>query len=61
MADESALFAPQTGLSFHAWLFLGGVHTQECVYWLGFPIERNTFVSAAAPLGMINNQTSAYA
>ena len=37
MADESALFARQTGLAFHAWLFLGGLYAQECVGWLGFP------------------------
>ena len=48
-ADESALFAPQTGLSFYAWLFLGGVYTQECVRWL---IERNTFDGACCH-GMI--------
>jgi len=49
MAAESALFAPQTGLSFHAWLFLGGVFTQEYVCWLGFPIKRNTFDRAYCP------------
>jgi len=36
-ADENALSAPQTGLSFHPLLSLGGVYTQECVRWLGFP------------------------
>jgi len=35
-ADESSLFAPQTGLSFHAWLFLGRVYTQECTHLVGF-------------------------
>ena len=32
-----ALFAPQTRLCFHAWLFLGRVYTQECMHWLGIP------------------------
>jgi len=36
-ADESTLIAPQTELSFHAWLFLSGVYMQECMCWLGFP------------------------
>jgi len=56
--------APQTGLSFHAWLFLGGVYTQECVRWLVFPIERNTFDSVCCPPSYdprSNNQTSTYA
>ena len=54
-ADESALFAPQTRLSFHAWLFLGRVYQQEYVRWLGFPIERNTFDSVCCPPpGMIH-------
>jgi len=37
MADESALFARQAELAFHAWIFLGGVYTQECLCWLCFP------------------------
>ena len=36
-AAESTLFAQQAELTFHAWLFLGGVYTQECLHWLGFP------------------------
>ena len=32
MAAESALFARQTGLAFHVWLFLGLVYQQECVH-----------------------------
>jgi len=36
-ADESALFAWQTGVAFRTWLFLGWVYGQECVRWLGFP------------------------
>jgi len=59
-ADESALFAPQTGLAFHAWLFLDGVtHRNACTGWV-FPIERNTFNSACCPLRYdlrSNNQT----
>ena len=53
MADESTPFASQTGLAFHTWLFLGGVYTQECERWLGFPMERNTFEACSAPPGMI--------
>jgi len=33
-AAESTLFAQKAGLAFHAWLFLGGDYTQECVRWL---------------------------
>jgi len=61
-ADESALFAPQTGLSFHAWLFLGGVYTHVGIGWV-FPIEPNTFHSVLPPRHdpRSNHQTSAYA
>ena len=62
-AAENAFFAPQTGLGFHAWLFLGGFYTQECLRWLGFPIERNTLEARVAPPRYgprSNNQTSAY-
>jgi len=54
-ADESALFAPQTGLSFHAWLFLGGVMCRNACTGGVFPIEHNTFNSVCcAPPGMIH-------
>ena len=45
----------KTGLSFHAWLFLGGVtHRNACTGWV-FPIDRNTFeVCAAPPASMIS-------
>ena len=62
MVDESALFAPQTGLSFHAWLFLGGVYTQECMHWRGFP-ENLIHLSHVLPPRYdprSNNQTSMY-
>jgi len=39
-ADESALFARQTGLAFHAWLFQGGVYARRnaCAGWV-FPLN----------------------
>ena len=52
-AAESALFAPQTGLAFYMWLFLGGVtRTYVCTGQV-FLTERNTFEARAAHQGMI--------
>ena len=62
-AAESALFARQTGLAFHAWLFLCGVYKQEWRAGWIFSIERNTFEARDCPPRYdprSNNQTSAY-
>jgi len=45
----STLFAPQTGLAFHTWLFLCRVTCRNsCAGWV-FAIECNTFEVNAAP------------
>ena len=54
-AAESALFAWQAELAFHAWLFLGGVYTQERLRWLGFPLWTSCIRSASCPPGMIRS------
>ena len=40
-AALSTLFAPQTGLAFHVWLFLGGFARSNASAGQVFPIERN--------------------
>ena len=63
MTAESTFFARQTGLGFHAWLFLGGVYTQECLHWLGFPHWVQYIRSACCPPRYgprSNKQTCAY-
>ena len=42
-AAESALFAPETGLALHVWLFHKGSYKPKCMHKLDFPIECSAF------------------